>query len=78
MNTFDSSLAVNAHVTKQEKYIWRNVEVRSCNHCCSRKTVSITYDECVFVALVIQHAKRMRHIVICCLPSSTIFFHIIL
>jgi len=31
----------------------------------------------VFVALSIQDAMRMRHIVICGLPSSTIFFHII-
>ena len=38
---------------------------------------SITSCECVFVALRIQHAMRMRHIVICRLPRSTIFFHII-
>jgi len=31
---------------------------------------------CVCVALVIRHATRMRHIVICCLSRSTIFFHI--
>jgi hypothetical protein len=31
----------------------------------------------VFVALGILHAMRMRHIVICGLPGSTIFFHII-
>jgi len=32
----------------------------------------------VFVALGIQHAMRMRHIFICGLPGSTLFFHIIL
>jgi len=32
---------------------------------------------CVFVALVIQQALRMRHIVICGLSVSTIFSHII-
>jgi len=31
----------------------------------------------VFVALVIQHALHMRHIVIYGLSGSTIFFHII-
>jgi hypothetical protein len=38
---------------------------------------NITYSECVFVALIIQHAMRMRRIVICGLSSSTLFFHII-
>jgi hypothetical protein len=41
------------------------------------KSVSIAYSECVFVALVIQHAIRMRHIVICGLPGSAVYFHII-
>jgi len=31
---------------------------------------------CVFLALGIQHAMHMRHIVICDQPCSTIFFHI--
>jgi len=31
----------------------------------------------VFQALVIQHAMRMRHIVIYGLPGCTVFFHII-
>jgi hypothetical protein len=33
------------------------------NHCCSIKAVSIRYSECVSVALVIQHAKRMRRVI---------------
>jgi len=49
--------------------------MQSCNHCCSEKLTSITYSECVFVALVTQHAKRMCRIVIRDLCGSTIFFH---
>ena len=32
------------------------------DHFCGGKALSITYSECVFVALVIQHAMRMRRI----------------
>jgi hypothetical protein len=39
----------------------RNNEARSPNQCCWGKAISIKYSECVFVALVIQHAKCMRH-----------------
>jgi hypothetical protein len=38
---------------------------------------SITYSECVFVALCIQHATRMRLIVIRGMPISAILFHIV-
>ena len=55
----------------------RNIEARSFNHCHSGKEISIAYSECVLVALGIQHAMRMRLIVICRLPGSTTFFHII-
>jgi hypothetical protein len=58
-------------------YVQSNTEGYSFNHCCSGKAKRITQPEGVFVALGIQHVMRMRHIVICCLPRSTTFFHII-
>jgi hypothetical protein len=50
---------------------------RSCNHCCGRKGVIITYSESVSVTLSIQYTMRMCHIVIRGLSGSTIFFHTI-
>jgi hypothetical protein len=55
----------------------RDTEERSCNICYSGTAISITYSECMSVALGIQHATRMRHVVICGLTGSTLFFHII-
>jgi len=49
---------------------------RSYNHCLGGKAISVTYSECVFVALGIQHVIPMRHIFVCALPLSTVFFHI--
>ena len=37
------------------------------------KLLSITYSECVSVALVIQHAMHMHLITICSLSSCTVF-----
>ena len=54
-----------------------NTEAPSCNHRCHGKATRITDPECVFVALGTQHAMRMHHVVICGLPGSTIFSHII-
>jgi hypothetical protein len=55
--------------TKREKdtHCTYNVTSRrvSCNHCCSRKAVSITYSKCVFVPLSIQHAINMPRIILC-------------
>ena len=40
------------------------------------KAISITHSECVFVALGIQHAKRIRNTIIYGQPGCTIFLHI--
>jgi hypothetical protein len=64
----NSKTAMNVKLNKKE---------RSCHHCCSGKAMSVTYYECVFVALGIHHAMRMLHIVTCGLPCSTVVSHII-
>jgi len=55
----------------------RKFEAYSCNHWGSGKTVTVTYSESLFVALIIQHALHMRNNVICDLPNSSRFFHFI-
>jgi hypothetical protein len=40
-----------------------NIQPHSRIHCCSGKAISITYTQCVFVALIIQHAKRMSQVI---------------
>ena len=56
-------------------------EPRSRNHCYRGKARSVTNSECSSVALVIQHAKRMRRIILCpvacVLSGCTMFFHVI-
>ena len=47
--------------------VWRNNEARSRNHCCRGKAISITYSDCVFLALGIYHAMSMRRVNIDCL-----------
>jgi len=54
--------------------VQNDMEKRSRIHCC-RKAISMTYYQCVLVALGIQHAMRMRLVlfVICGLSGFTIF-----
>jgi hypothetical protein len=59
-------------------YLQLNIEALSRNRCCSAKAVSITYSECVFVALDIQHAIHTRYIVsvaYLALPYFSTLFH---
>ena len=51
-----------------------DVAVRSRNNFW-RGELSITYSLCVFAALVIHHAIRVRFTVICSLSCSCIFTH---
>jgi len=53
----------------------RNIAARWRNNCCNGKSIGITYSECMFVALVIQHANSMCHLFICGLSGCTIFIH---
>ena len=46
-------------------YVQCNFEACTCNHSCSGKAMSITYSQCVFLALGAQHEIYMRLIVIC-------------
>jgi len=37
----------NREIRDNLESVKRNIEVLSCNHCCSGKAISITYSECV-------------------------------
>jgi hypothetical protein len=47
----------------------RNTEEGSRNHYCREIAISVAYSVCVCVALVIQHAKRMRRIILSSVAS---------
>jgi len=61
--------------TRQAICIYRNIEARSHFHCYRGKAMRFTYSEFVSVALVIQHTKCMRCIVIWPLWIYNIFPH---
>jgi hypothetical protein len=63
--------------SKNNVYIYRNIEALWYNYCCSGKAIRKTYTERVSVALGTQHGKYMCHIVICDLPGSTDVSYII-
>jgi hypothetical protein len=63
-----------ATAESQTIYVYCKTEARSHNSFCHAEATNITYSECVSVALVIQHAMRMRHVATRVLPRSTVFF----
>ena len=56
----------------QAKYFLRNIEMRSRNHCCSGKAVSVSYSEFVRVDFEIRHAKRMLRIILASVACLTV------
>jgi hypothetical protein len=46
-----------------------NIEARSHSHICHGKTISITYSDGVFVALLIRHAKPLRRAILSSVAS---------
>jgi len=42
----------------------RIIEARSRKHCCPKEVICVSYSQYVSVALFIQHAKRMRRIIL--------------
>jgi hypothetical protein len=55
-------------------YVRRNIQSSSRNRFCRGKAPRITYSECVFLALVIQHAVRMRRIVLSSVTYPAVHF----
>lgn len=51
-----------------------DINVRSCNHCCRGKEMSITYSQFVSVALSIQQATRMRRISFSAVACLTLLY----
>jgi hypothetical protein len=52
----------------------RNIEKRSCSHCCCGKAATITYSALVLVAIVTQFSMKMCHAFFGGLFGSTVFF----
>jgi hypothetical protein len=55
-------------------YVQRNIGARSRSHCCRGKSITVTHFECVSLAVVMQHAKRMRLLSSVARPNLQYFF----
>ena len=52
--------------------VQRDTGADSRNHCCRGEAICITYPECVFVALDIKHATRMRSVTVSSVASPAL------
>jgi hypothetical protein len=71
---------IKLYLTRQARYYKRNNEPRSCNYCCRGNAISITYSECLSVALVLHHAKLLSSMIlspVAWLALPPTFFHVI-
>jgi len=80
-DNYIDQLTIRNYSQQDRHYTYKRItEARSCNSYCRGKAISVTYSECVSVALVIQGAKCMRPIIlpsVGCLtvPYSFTLFH---
>jgi hypothetical protein len=64
------------HTPLPSRTIQAMYESRSRNHCCLGKAIRVTHYRCVFVAYIIQDAKRMHRIVLSSVASPAVHcFH---
>jgi len=54
--------------------VQRNTVASSCNYCRSGKEISITHSECVYVALGIQHAMRVRRVLLSSVACPSLLY----
>jgi hypothetical protein len=65
LNLFQEQQTHNSNHEHDSQLTYKcNIEARSSNHCCRVQAIRSTYSEFVSVVSVIQHAKRMRRIIL--------------
>jgi len=69
-------LSGSVYVQRRLTTLYKNLQLHRRSRAQFHMLPSTTYSERVSKALGIQHAMRMRHVVICGLPGFAIFFHI--
>ena len=62
--TIDLIIIISVVKRRQAMYVKCNIEARLCHHFFHGKAISITYYECVSVALGIQHTDHMHCIIL--------------